>query len=732
MFGDLDADMEQVPLAGYTRKLTGVKLHLEDAGGDFVTVTGARPDTSFARDVFPAGGLSIIRLAHGEILQGSETIAIETRDRRNPEIILSRELLARSIDYNLNTANGELFLLRNISTFDSGLNLKQIVVTYEHRGVGMNSSVYTARGRKTFSGFGLKLGFSTVLQRQEAAQGFLVAGFDGEKSLPRHGLLRFAWATSQGAISNGTNASGVGDATHDGTAFSIDLQEPLGFDEAVVKAHFAFASPGFLNPFGSTVTPGSRRGEVSFDFKPRKGAVLRFGVVKEDNHTANVDNKRLTFSVAGDQIIKERVRLHFGYDHRSFVDDLNNHAVNSDLVTVGAQVQVTDKLDLSIKREQNIGDADPTYPNQTTLAANYKISTWAKVFLTERMAAAAIMPIGDLSQTGFAGTNARRETALGIESRFGKYTSLIGRYQLENGSSGADSFAVFGLQNRLPITKVLSLELGFEHGFHLAGDGKSFNSATLGFGWTPNDSFKASARYEFRDRGGKGQLIAIGAAGRLGEGITVLSQMRWSHSGLGGHDGSSVDGLAALAIRPLKSDRAGLLFSFNHRALSQASVVGAAATRARLDTAATDGYYQATRRLELYGRFALRFSANGQPALPFVSTLTFMTQARAQYRLTSRIDWAAEMRTILQPSSQTQHSVYGTEIGFWVLPDLRAGLGYNFTRAGEPVGSNMIPNRRGFYFTITSKLSRLFDLFGTSKEGLAANGNEQPAIVEKK
>ena len=50
--------------------------------------------------------------------------------------------------------------------------------------------------------------------------------------------------------------------------------------------------------------------------------MLRFGLTKEDNHTANVDNKRLTLSVAGEQIIKERVRLQFGYDHRDFTDDL--------------------------------------------------------------------------------------------------------------------------------------------------------------------------------------------------------------------------------------------------------------------------------------------------------------------------------------------------------------------------------------------------------------------------
>ncbi|HVQ37289.1 MAG TPA: hypothetical protein VMS31_07145, partial [Pyrinomonadaceae bacterium] len=325
----------------------------------------------------------------------------------------------------------------------------------------------------------------------------------------------------------------------------------------------------------------------------------------------------------------------------------------------------------------------------------------------------------------------RRETALGVESRFGKYTSVVGRYQLENGISGADSFAVIGLQNRLPVSKELALELGFERGFHLSGDGKSFNSATLGFGWTPNDSFKASARYEFRDRGGNGQMFALGAAGKLTEGVTVLSRLRWSRNSFAGQDGSSVDGLAALAIRPLKTDRAGLLFSFNHRSLEQSILAGAPATRDRLDTAAADGYYQATKRLELYGRLALRFAANGQQDLPFVSTLTYLTQARAQYRLTTRFDWAAEARLTWQPSSQTQHSIYGTELGFWVMPDLRLGLGYNFNGTHEPAGISPIPTRRGFYFAISSKLSNLFDLFGTSRDGLAPSNKNAPPEEEK-
>jgi len=717
MFGDFDADME-APLAGYARKLTGVKAHLENSQGDFVTVTGARPDTAFARDVFAAGSLGILQLSNGEILPGSETVLLEVRDRRNPEVIISRETLARSVDYNLDAVTGRLFFMRYISTFDIGLNLTQLVVTYEHRAASLNSAVYTARARKNFKGIGLKLGLSAVMQKQTDQDDFLLGGFDAEKSLPRGGSLQLAWAGSQGEVMGSGNGFSSDETTkHDGMAYQLTLAQPLPFYGATVRARYLNASAGFFNPFGGTVTPGSRRGEVTLDLKPRANSTFHFGVTSEANHTANVDNGRLTYSAAWDQILNERIKFHLGFDHRAFTDDLNDKQTDSNLVTAGAELQLTDKLQLSVKREQNLGEADPTYPTQTTLGATYQMSALTKIFFTQRLAAAAITPIGDYSGTGFAAVTSRRETAFGVETRFGKYTSMTGRYQLENGINGTDSFAVLGLQDRLPVTKQLSLELGFERGFHLTGPNKSFNSAAFGFGWQPNSDFRASARYEYRDRDGLGQVIAGGAAGKLSEGITALSRFQWSSGSFAGKTNSTLEGTAALAIRPLKSDRVGVLFSYTHRSLVQ-DATSATPTKDRIDSLSTDGYSQLTRRLEIYGRFALRFSANGQPELPFVSTLTLLTQARAQYLITRRLDWAVETRQLFQPSSSTMRSVYATEGGFWVLPDMRLGLGYNFTAAKEPAGG-VLPTRRGFYFAISSKLSNLFDLFGTAKAGLA-------------
>ena len=43
---------------------------------------------------------------------------LEIRDRRNPEVVISRETLTRGIDYNLDPVTGQIFFLRYISTFD--------------------------------------------------------------------------------------------------------------------------------------------------------------------------------------------------------------------------------------------------------------------------------------------------------------------------------------------------------------------------------------------------------------------------------------------------------------------------------------------------------------------------------------------------------------------------------------------------------------------------------------
>src|SRR5439155_16845490 len=136
--------------------------------------------------------------------------------------------------------------------------------------------------------------------------------------------VQFAYATSQGTVLGSGNAIGSNGEEHDGNAYQITLAQPLPFLGSTVRARYTSASEGFFNPFGGTVTPGSRRGEVTLEMKPRKSSTLRLGLTSERNKTENVNNGRLSLSAAWDEVVRENIRLHLGFDHRAFSDNLND------------------------------------------------------------------------------------------------------------------------------------------------------------------------------------------------------------------------------------------------------------------------------------------------------------------------------------------------------------------------------------------------------------------------
>jgi len=226
-----------------------------------------------------------------------------------------------------------------------------------------------------------------------------------------------------------------------------------------------------------------------------------------------------------------------------------------------------------------------------------------------------------------------------------------------------------------------------------------------------------------RDRNGREHLFVVGAAGRINSSITALSRLQFAQTRSGEKDTNFTDAMAAMAIRPATSDRMGLLFSYTRYSRETNEAGTSTKGRDRVETLATDAFYQLTRKLEFSARLAARFNANGQDDKAYVSTLTYLAQGRMQYRFAKRFDFAAELRGMFQPKSETGKRSYGTEIGYWPLPDLRFGVGYNFLRAVEPAGSFAGSGRRGFYFVISTKLSNLFDLFGASrKESITGPG----------
>jgi hypothetical protein len=67
------------------------------------------------------------------------------------------------------------------------------------------------------------------LQREANLPDFLSAVSIWKKTLPRHGLLQVAWASSQGQIAGTGNLTSGRDTKHDGNAYQLALAQPLPF-----------------------------------------------------------------------------------------------------------------------------------------------------------------------------------------------------------------------------------------------------------------------------------------------------------------------------------------------------------------------------------------------------------------------------------------------------------------------------------------------------------------------
>ena len=246
----------------------------------------------------------------------------------------------------------------------------------------------------------------------------------------------------------------------------------------------------------------------------------------------------------------------------------------------------------------------------------------------------------------------------------------------------------------------------------VSGEGENYSSGTVALAWLKPDRFKATTRYDGSDRGGYSGVLSAGVAARLHGGLTGLVRTEWLESEGAAASGTSVGVLAALALRPVTNDRAGVLLSYQYLDRDAAlrsfgAATPGAAWRHRLST---DGYLQPLRWLSLHGKV-------GWEQLPSGTTeavSTYLGQGRAQFSLFRYVDAAIEERYIRQPSTDSTRRSTGAEIGVWPIADLRVALGYHFQDTRDPFGRDLQGAAKGFYGTVSTKLSRLFNLMGST------------------
>jgi hypothetical protein len=732
-----------------TRQLHGFKGNY--TFGNFqVTAMYANNLRPFQRDTLvPDGTSGFYFLSRRSILPGSEDIFIEVEELNRPGTVLSREPLTRGADYEIDYDRGTLIFRQPILATEADvfgeMLVRRIVATYQVDGVGVGGNLYAARlqynlepGTDT-AGWA---GFSVLLEDQGIQQ-FRLAGVDAQIPLGENGRLTAELATSS------LNATGQ---TVSGSAYRFEALGTI-LPGIVGSAYLSSASSGFSNTATSSFRPGQTRygASLTANFSPTTQVTVQFdreenvGVAPQVSTNAAdllipgqyttpgsaVDNTLTTFQIGVEQRFGDAT-VGLGFVNRSRRDRILGIDTNAQQLVPSLRVPLAPTLEFLAQSELNFGsDVDALYPTRTSLGLEWDVEPGVSLRLTQQFISGGLQPSSVTSLDTIA------------DYALGDNTSLTSRYSLISGYGGLIGQSALGLNHRIVLAPGLRVNLGFERiindAFTTTGAGQQFaqpfavgnlgatalglqsgTSYSVGLEYTDNPNFQASARIEHRDSlAGDNTVLSAAAAGRVSPSLTTLfryQQANYANQTITGRLGNSSSLKLGLAYRNPSNDIFNGLLSYEYRrnpSTTPTSLLIDSAIGSTDHTFAFEGIYAPNWQWEFYTKYAFRVN-NATLAEDFSTSSTIqLAQFRATYRFAYRWDVLGEVRWITQPSAGYSETGLALELGYYLSPDLRLGLGYSFGSVNsDGFGGSGYRSAGGVYFGVQIKVNELLNDFG--------------------
>lgn len=707
----------------------------------------------FQRDtITPNGTSGYYFLSKRLLVEGSETVFVETEELNRPGTVLERKALQRGADYEIDYDRGTLLFRRPIQATElnpfpsegvyggtASTLVRRIVASYQYEGQGGGgTNLYAGRLQYNLSRTPNQESWlgATYLRENQGTQQFELYGADLQIAFGNSGQLVGEYARSTAAF---PVLGVVG-----GSAYRLEAFGQLG-SLLSGRAYYRSVDSTFSNNATTSFTPGQTRYGANLTATLGADTQLTASYDREDNFGIaplqrveffdifnpqpqptpgeRVDN-RLTTVRAGILQKLGASALSVEYVNRSREDRISNTFTGdaSQLVS-RLTVPMTSALVFRAQNELNLGSSDPLYPNRTTLGLDWALYPGVTMRLAHQFQDAALM-----------GSNSITSLDTIVSRSLGENTFMTSRYSLIGAYNSLVGQGAIGLNHRWTVSPGLRVSLGYEHifadvfGATAAGNrfrqpyatGQSASSLGLEAGdaysiaveYTESPDFQASARIEHRTgRSGNNTVLTAGAAGKISPSLTGL--LRFTQADASNQLlqalGDTVNLKLGLAYRNPRNDRFNGLFSYEYRrnpsTIPQTLLLGSG-TGYTDHVVSLEGIYAPRWDWEFYGKYAMRFSTTTLAADFSNSSMVYLAQLRATHRFAYRWDVALEGRLIGQPSQGYLESGLALETGYYLSPDLRASVGYSFGSVDDRDFSGYRSDG-GFYFGLTLKLNEL-------------------------
>ena len=690
LFGDYNTNLSgDSELAAYERSLTGAKIHLDEPNFKFVGVSALTKQSLVRQEIVGKGTSGFYYLEKAPVVQLSEKVQIEVRDRFHSEKIIRVEQKHRYIDYDIDYEQGTILFKQPVPSRDGNYNPVYIVVHYESVEPVEEEKDYIAalhgelKGEDENSGLAAMVGGTLIKEgfdkNANAFELFQLQAFHG----------RLATRDNKATIYGEFAQSEYQDKKGEGWKAEANIRPT---DSLALEAYYRDIGEDFFNPSSLQTEYGTKKYGASLDFTPpvKDGQLHAEHYRSKQNILTTGSYLDAMSSSLGYQHKLERLTFSLEVEHLLQKDRAKRDSES--LLGIGRVdlELIPNKLVAHLQRDQNFLKEDQLVnykPDATSLGLSYKITDNITTYASHKI----LDPTDDESFVD------RNSTVIGVRSQLLDNLTAFSEYRIGNVISGETNQASIGLRNRLRLTPDVAVNIAAERRRRIdeLDAGGDFDALSLSAEYLPVDiPVKTTGKYEIRkDSDAINDLAEVGIDFKITTGFSFIGKNRFYREiwrarpeeprFIKNHT------IAGIALRPESTNIINALakidVKYDDNAPQDSTLEQLLANKSLVVIASTDLIFHPIRQVELYGKYAIRWRQeedfNPDPNIESAQKITTKTDlyiSRLRLELNNYIDVAGEYRLLYEHAIDEFKHGASTELGFWFIPNLRTAIGYNF------------------------------------------------------
>ncbi len=561
MYGDYKTELDETDLAGYSRSMTGLKS--EYKGKNIHTIAFvAETQNLFYRDEMRGDGTpGYYHLTQKDILQGTETITLEVRDRYRNEIILDSRELYRYEDYDIDYDDGTIYFKEPIYSTDGVFNPQFIVATYEKDGDEQGNYTYGGRVSYTSDDGNRTIGATAISEEGGRGANRLYA-IDGSVQMGENIELKAEYARS-------VNTQDGDRVTGDAAKATLKYEDT----NKTIQAYYRKQDKSFgLGQLSDTLAATRKIGvdaEITLSDNWKSSSTIYQNREYDDNLSTkdqNVLQSTADYST-------DRWENSIGYRYAKATDSNGTHQI------IGKIERKFESRDISVwlSHDQTLGSGDnKEFPSKTATGVKYDIddnrstelsversstdgdSVWkARVGYSQTIDTNSSADISLESDSGNENTGRLTQIGVTYKRKIWQDADLNLGSGYKSNKDGYKLFNTMGITRAIVFSDKWKMDIGYEKGLEYSTNGGSdsdYDSANLGAGYT-GEEYDSDVKLGYKHSSSEekvniGAGIYIKKSDAIGLAFTIGYRDSWG----GDSDERDMDGKMAFVYRPEMTD----------------------------------------------------------------------------------------------------------------------------------------------------------------------------------